>query len=268
MNLKLQFSPAQSSTFQETASLSHDDDEEAAHDPDDGFSNDDDDEDYSVSSMGLYHAEQRTRHIFRYEARAMQWARLLFVSSLMVTGILASIASFMYLRQREYHDFSHDSSTTHQQLIWQLQERAATSRRSLQAWSYQVAQYAADTGATWPEVTLPDIDRRSKLVSQQSGATLLVHAPVITNATRKSWESYSVQQGGWMTASIPEHATMHSYSIRSKNSTSNSSNDNAVNHTTTNGFAVEYLPHSIFNDQGKTSGPGPFLPVWQVRTKS
>jgi hypothetical protein len=60
-----------------------------------------------------------------------------------------------------------------------------------------LTSYARDRNLTWPNVTLPDYERRSHSILAQVNAIPMLVMPIVTNETRAGWDQYSVENFQW-----------------------------------------------------------------------
>jgi hypothetical protein len=61
-----------------------------------------------------------------------------------------------------------------------------------------ISSSARHDNATWPLFTLPDFEHFGEGARDLSGALLLAFTPLVPNDTRAAWETYSVDNQGWI----------------------------------------------------------------------
>lgn len=71
-----------------------------------------------------------------------------------------------------------------------------------------VTSYALETGAKWPNVTIPNFEARGSISNEISMALQITTSPLIAAKDRFKWEAYANAQQGWIDASLAEGAAL------------------------------------------------------------
>lgn len=62
----------------------------------------------------------------------------------------------------------------------------------------EVTSLAVDSGASWPNFTLPDFEYRASILRSVADAGAVLYLPLVTASTRAGWEAYSVENALWI----------------------------------------------------------------------
>ena len=159
----------------------------------------------------------------KQENKAVAWLRVLVFFVLLVTAILVSVGTYLYTRNDEEEDFEHDFSANAAKVIEAFHDAVDQKLGAAGTLSTTITSIAISTGATFPNVTIPDIEVRSKgwPTYQQQGlrirkstndkcplfaslnkfhgsnarigadSALYFWLPLVTDETRKGWEAYA-----------------------------------------------------------------------------
>ena len=109
----------------------------------------------------------------RGENRAVAWLRVLVFFVLVVTAILVSVGTYLYTRNDEEEDFENDFSVNAAKLIEAFHDGVDRKLGAAETLSATITSIAISTGATFPNVTIPNIEVRSESwpTYQQQGFT-------------------------------------------------------------------------------------------------
>jgi hypothetical protein len=98
----------------------------------------------------------------RQENRAVAWLRVLVFFVLLVTAVLVSVGTYMYTRNDEEEDFENDFSANAAKVVEAFHDAVDQKLGAADTLSATITSIAMSTGATFPNVTIPDTEVRSK----------------------------------------------------------------------------------------------------------
>jgi hypothetical protein len=135
-------------------------------------------------------------------------------------------------------------------MIQRSQQRVQELITTLTALGVSTTSYALDQGLTWPYVTLPHFGHRGVPIVASSQAKFLALSPLVTEAERFTWESWSVEQPQFQSqpgksAGTSSSSTISTYLYQFENDTTTST-----------------TVRPLLEVQG-TTGPGYYAPLWQ-----
>jgi class 3 adenylate cyclase len=135
--------------------------------------------------------------------------------------------------------------------------------QGVEALGVAVTSYAKSSNSKWPLVTVPDFDILGASARAIANASYVFMFPVVTNAQRNAWETYSVENQGWL--SQPSEVWDDANASQTMNSTVDMSANANGNESTSapSGIYGEIYEFSI-DGPAQSKGPGPFLPFWQM----
>ena len=98
----------------------------------------------------------------KQENRAVAWLRVLVFFVLVATAVLVSAGTYMYTRVGEEENFENDFSANAAKVIEAFHDAVDQKLGAAGTLSTTITSIAISTGATFPNVTIPDIEVRSK----------------------------------------------------------------------------------------------------------
>lgn len=154
----------------------------------------------SRSSTGTDTGSDEKLHIAKRETLAVNRLRALVFFVLFLAALIVCIIVYKVTKSadnkayREHYEGAASKVTEAFLDIMESKMAAATTM------TVAMTAYAKDHGSRWPYVTLPDFQPRSATARKQSGALYFHVNPLVTNATRKVWESEYVvgNDSHWM----------------------------------------------------------------------
>jgi hypothetical protein len=108
-----------------------------------------------------------------------------------------------------------------------------------------ISSYAKTAKTSWPNVTFPSYEAVAADVRSVTGAKFVATTPLVTDATKLGWESYSVDNQGWIEEGLLQSGVANP--------------------------DPQDIPVQIYelkDGQALSSENGPFAPTWQVSTPS
>jgi class 3 adenylate cyclase len=142
----------------------------------------------------LAHAE--TRQIF--------WLRLTLIVIVMVATALVSSAIFFRTRNAEVSEFETQFVDHAVKIIDAMEVHMQNTLGAVDNLGVSYTSYARTSESRWPYVTISEFEFRGASAKSLAGTELVSFLPLITDATRKNWESYSRDSSSWIQDSIDQ----------------------------------------------------------------
>lgn len=136
----------------------------------------------------LAHAE--TRQIF--------WIRLTLILILMVATALVSSAIFFRTRNAEVTEFETQFVDHAVKIIDAMEVHMQHTLGAVDNLGVLYTSYARTSESRWPYVTISEFEFRGASAKSLANTELVSFLPLITDATRQNWESYSRDSSSWV----------------------------------------------------------------------
>eukprot|EP00934_Nitzschia_sp_Nitz4_P007367 Nitzschia sp. Nitz4//scaffold210_size37948//27282//29775//NITZ4_007693-RA/size37948-augustus-gene-0.20-mRNA-1//1//CDS//3329541939//7357//frame0 len=176
-----------------------------------------------------------------------------------LVAVASAVSTLVYVlyrdSQRDAFEANFESSAT--KLTQQFIDGAIRRVSAIQGLSLQFTSYAIASNSTWPNVVLPDFERRVANVRQQSDVISLMIFPFVTKEERSSWEEFSVANQDWLLEGLEVQGMPEEEWDQ----------ENIAAMEMAFGPSPEGLriPGEIFRmGQMPETGDGPYAPMWQV----
>jgi Adenylate and Guanylate cyclase catalytic domain len=196
------------------------------------------------------------------ENRAVAWMRgLVFVALLAITTGVSSRV-YLYTRNEQIKDFEQAFAADADKLLESFQHSVERRIEAIDSMSVAITSFATATGATFPNVTLPDFGVRCSNSRILSSSVFVQYQPLVSEEQRLGWEAYQIANRGHHDAALQtelallkeqdarvQEQSMHGRTLQS--STTERLRD-TIENLTPNGTSV-VAPY----------GSGPYLPMWQ-----
>ena len=133
-------------------------------------------------------AERKT--LARKENKAVAWLRGLVFFVLLVTTALVSTGVFLFTMNDQEEDFEHEFEAHATKILESFHTTVERKLEALDALAVAYTSYAIGTGASWPNVTLPDFEIRAANTRILSDSAVINFYPLVTDETRLGYEQY------------------------------------------------------------------------------
>lgn len=98
--------------------------------------------------------------------------------------------------QRNDFDTAYDAFAREVQDVTEINSQGLTQQ--IEHLSTTITSYALDTDATWPFVTLPHFDVRTRAKKEYAGAEMVIFAPIVGFDQKDSWLNYTSSKKDWI----------------------------------------------------------------------
>lgn len=165
-------------------------------------------EDHSMSSRHEKDCEtEKTKNeklaIAQAEDKAVNWLRLLLLIVLVASALGVSLAIYFYIIDQEDDDFKTQFISDAQKVFETIGTNFDLTLGAADAFMYKVVSHAHYSNSTWPFVTVPDFPVQAAKLLSLSGAFFFGISHYVDNAAeREQWESYALENNGWVQESL------------------------------------------------------------------
>lgn len=169
-----------------------------------GNVDDDNDDDAVVSLSGQEaNADEEAEDINKIASRET-WAviclRLGLLTVLLVATAVACVSIYVYTSNAEQEDFENAVADNSAKILESFQGAAERRLGAVASFSTMVTAYAIGTNATWPYVTVPQIEAQSAHVLNLANSDRMNFCVVVDPQDRQEWEEEYVptHASSWM----------------------------------------------------------------------
>lgn len=150
------------------------------------------------SHSGATLEEHEALKIGDKESKRVSYMRLLMLLVLVSIATAVSVIVYLSSYDAEHDEFESNFEVIAAKLANEFSRGANRRVAALESFAYQITSYSMATNSSWPNVVLPDFERRAKYILELSDFISLAFLPIVTNETLRSWEAFSVANQGWV----------------------------------------------------------------------
>ena len=247
------------------------------------FSNNEGSDDLSAYSRGPQTREEE-QALASTETKAVNRLRLAVFFVLVSTATVVCILAYKFTSNNEENDFVTAFTEQANRVVDGFQINAKRRVAAIEAFATSITSHAIFSNSTWPEVTLPDFERRGRATSEIAEVMSMILVPLVTDDTRKDWEAYSVANQGWLEEGIIASASLAKEREEERDEIATSQTNDQARLLQEHDFEEEQfidgsdsyrilqrvrsIPEEIYRLDGlkaaPENGPGPYLPQWQI----
>lgn len=146
------------------------------------------------------HTEEKGEQITiaKSEDRAVFYLRVVLFLVLLGVAACISGAVFWYSSDYEQDDFETQYLDHAHKVIEAFKSNGARRLRAIDSLAFGITDYALSSGETWPNVTIPNFERRVQYTLDLAEVLSITFLPIVTNVTREGWEEYSWEHQDWL----------------------------------------------------------------------
>lgn len=135
-------------------------------------------------------AKKESRHVFFTRAIVL----------LVLVGVATAVSVVVFLNSTK---LEHDAFVDHfyevaSKLALEFQGSAFRCIEASEGFSNQITAYAISSKSEWPNVVIPEFERRVKYDMEVSHIQSVSFFPIVNETNRQSWEAFSVANQGWL----------------------------------------------------------------------
>ena len=205
--------------------------------------------------------QQERQALAKKENEIIFWLRLAVFAILILTNIVVAAGVYLYTQNDQQDEFN-DQFQAHASKV--LETFHATVERKIQALdalSVTYTSFAAKTNATFPNVTLPDIEIRGANTRVLAEVTVIIYMPLVTDETRAGWEAYFIENRDY----VYKSGEMDAYQREIQDTVYNHSDGQDLPSLQTTEFRDQIYNFNLTAGKAEPAPPGvgPYLPIWQ-----
>jgi class 3 adenylate cyclase len=160
------------------------------HEPQDEVSLESCEEHRAAGNEALEAATERDT-LARREDRVVFRMKLAVILVLLLTSAYVCVGVYFTIRDDEVQNFEDAFRADAGKVVGAFYQGLQNQIEALDALSVTITSHATESGATFPNVGLPDFPARFANARVLSGSFTISWTPLVTDTTRSSWERYS-----------------------------------------------------------------------------
>jgi class 3 adenylate cyclase len=212
----------------------------------------------STTHASSVNEEKEKFEIGNKETKQVSYIRAVVLAVLVAVATSVSAVVFLYSRDVEQDAFETHFSDLANKITSGFIYGAERRIEAINSFANQITSYAIAQNSEWPNVALPDFERRAKFILELSDVLSLIFLPIVTKDARESWETFSVENQGWIREGLDAQGIPEDDYDRESIDVVEETWGTSPNLT---------IPTEIFKVAGTgiadENGPGPYMPWWQ-----
>lgn len=142
------------------------------------------------SEQFLSEAERVRNTLAKKEDKAIGYLRIIVF--LLLVGVAASVATFIYsyVDTEQKENFDNDFQAHAFKIIESFEKTMSGKVEAMDALAMQYTAYAKETGATWPNVSLPNFEWKANNARILSSVMLINEHIIVSNEDRAGFEAF------------------------------------------------------------------------------
>eukprot|EP00934_Nitzschia_sp_Nitz4_P001016 Nitzschia sp. Nitz4//scaffold47_size129522//37125//41121//NITZ4_003544-RA/size129522-augustus-gene-0.3-mRNA-1//1//CDS//3329552779//1016//frame0 len=141
-------------------------------------------------------------HQNQNESKAVAYGKIIMVSLLLAVAVTASAVVYKYTDREQQSQFDVLFEGTAHQVESVFTLNAKKVFKAARSFANQMTSHATGAGTGWPYVTIPGWEALAVGVREQTGASNIMMAHIVSEEQRAEWEAYSEQHSDWVQESI------------------------------------------------------------------
>ena len=140
------------------------------------------------------------------EDRQVKCLRMIFFFTLLATAAMVCTGVFLQARNDQYDNFEREFENHAGKVVETFHASVERKLGAFDALSQQFTSHSIETGAVFPNVTLPHFEIHAAATRILSDGLFVYYTPIVTDEIRKEWEAYATaNQGHLMPAFMNEY---------------------------------------------------------------
>jgi class 3 adenylate cyclase len=222
-----------------------------------------DDDEAEIQINSTKHASSVIEAKERFEIANKETKHVAYIRAIVLAvlvGVTTSVSTvvFLYSRDAEQDAFENQFADLANKITSGFIYGAERRIEAINSLSNEITSYALAKNSEWPNVALPDFERRAKFILDLSDVLSIIFLPIVTKDARESWETFSVENQGWLREGLDVQGIPEDDYDQER--------IEIVEETW--GASPNFLiPTEIIKVAGTgiadENGPGPYMPWWQ-----
>jgi hypothetical protein len=152
----------------------------------------------SGNSTGAYQDKEMIEIAKKESKKQVFYTRVIVLLVLVCVATAVSLAVYMTSNRHEQEVFEEHFEEEAMKLQSEFQGSAFRCIEALESVSNQITAYAISSNSVWPNVVVPEFERRTKYAMEVSDVQSIVFYPIVQQRDRASWEHFSSANQGWL----------------------------------------------------------------------
>ncbi|CAB9511628.1 Receptor-type guanylate cyclase gcy [Seminavis robusta] len=194
--------------------------------------------------------------------------RLLVLLAILLAAVAVSLVVFFLTTNSEVDEFETQFEGASTKILTSFEEIVDRKLSAIGSLGLQASLFAASQpNQSWPCVTINDFQIRAAVTRELSGALFTRLIPVVVEETREKWETYAVQNFGWIknAEAYNDENGLSFYKNRRRSLQDDGyaigSNESGIDFSSGMGNKIYEFDETF--TPAPVTGPGPYFPLWQ-----
>ena len=174
--------------------------------------------------------------------KAVKYSRIAVLVILLVSAVGLAAFIYMYTNNSELDQFEKQFEEDSRKVLGHVGTELDFTMGAADAFIVEEIASAQQTNQSWPYVTNPGFAVRAAKLRSLTKALVVITYPYVTDSNRQEWETYSLQNDGWVEKGLRVQQ-----------------NDANFQGTTVTSWSKWGRIHG---NEGLHLGPGPYFPTW------
>jgi len=185
----------------------------------------------------------------RWETQNVRCWRTLIFFLLLITGAFVSSYTYVFLRREQESDFEANYNLFAHRIEYSIGEESQAVVVATQNMARTISGAAASTNSSFPTVSVPLFEITGYTARHEASLEMISYTPIVTEGERTKWQSYAIDQIGW----IEESRAF----LGGKQGDSKGTNS-------TNRSVRPFIWQQDETGNAIPAYPAPYLPIWQT----
>lgn len=134
--------------------------------------------------------DDERKTLARKEDKAVKYLRWVVLVLLLATATVVSTGCLLFMKAAQNGAFLDEYEMFAAKILKSFQQTVSLKVQAMEELSVTFTSYARGTGATFPNVTLPDFEIRGTNTRILADAEMITYSPLVTDENREQWEEY------------------------------------------------------------------------------
>ena len=151
--------------------------------------------------------DDERKTLARKEDKAGRYLRWVVLVLLLTTATVVSTGCLLFMKAAQNAAFLDEYDMFATKILKSFQQTVFLKVQAMEELSVTFTSYARGTGATFPNVTLPDFEIRGTNTLILADAEMITYSPLVTDKNRDQWEEYVRTNRGHFDETIVDQST-------------------------------------------------------------
>lgn len=163
---------------------------------------------YSAGTAQNREAEEERKSLARSETRAVRCLRAVTLIVLVVTATIVSFGVYFIMASNQRIAYETAFEAYGDKVIESFHTSVERFLGSFDSLSASITSYALESQSNFPNVTIPDFEVKAGATRILAQSTFVMYMPLVTDDTRRQWESYAATQQHYLFPSYAKETAL------------------------------------------------------------